>query len=161
MTGNVPSLRFISLWHTHTHTHIHTHTRVRAHVGLFVINSRTGKFTEKLIKLKLLQGPSLAPGPFQGPGRGSSHVLTWSYVIENFAKVRYFNHNRCSFMEVCQAVNNKNIIFLDHVMFVAFVTFLVLYKYSLSYLILYFFPSRWPQNCINFRPHKNWICHCS
>jgi hypothetical protein len=41
-------------------THTHTHTRVRVRVGLFLVNSRTGGFTSKLMKFKLLQDPSLA-----------------------------------------------------------------------------------------------------
>jgi hypothetical protein len=79
-------------------------------------------------------------------------VFTWSYVLEKFAKIRYFNYNRCGIMEGIRPLINKNIIiFLDFVKFVVFVTFffqfaicfdsfLILYKYSLSYLILYFFP---------------------
>ena len=44
-------------------------------------------------------------GPFQGRGRGSDNVFTWSYVFEKLAEVRYFNHSRLSIIEVCQAVN--------------------------------------------------------
>jgi len=46
-----------------------------------------GGFTMTIMKFKL-------QGPFQGPEWGPSNVFTFSYVFEDFSKIRYFDHDR-------------------------------------------------------------------
>jgi hypothetical protein len=48
-----------------------------------------------------------ASGPltYMGPIEGPSIVFTLSYIFENFAKVKCFNHSRLIIIEVCQAVD--------------------------------------------------------
>jgi hypothetical protein len=62
-----------------------------------------GGFTVKL--MKLASGPVTGTNPFQGSERGPSNAFTLSYVFEKFSKVRYFNYNRLSIIDVCQAGN--------------------------------------------------------
>jgi len=61
----------------------------------------------KLMKLKL-QGPTLALGPSKPLGGALVMCVTWSYVFEKFAKIRYLKHN-LSTIEICQAVINKQL----------------------------------------------------
>jgi hypothetical protein len=67
-----------------------------------------GGFAMKLMKLKF-QGPSHALAHSKALGGAIVMCVTWSYVFEKFAKVRYLKHSRLSIIEIGQAVINKQL----------------------------------------------------